>query len=271
MTQLLNVTNDWLTTLDKACPPKIDALFLDFAKAFDVMPHDVLLYKLANHYNITGNIWKWIKSFVSGREQRVLYKGSFSSWLPVASGIAQGSVLGPLLFNLFINDLPFCTSSRCLLFADDTLLYRPITCPEDEIILQHDLDQIHCWCLKNSMCLNVNKTKVMRITCSKCPGVPMYTLNKTHLDIVTEYKYLGVVLNNKLTWNNHVQYIVTKANKMLGFIFSVARDLCLKAKLALYKAIVLPILEYGQPVWHLYTSSLINIIKLRMFSVVPLE
>ena len=193
------VCNTTPKILDKPCPPKIDAVFLDFAKAFDMMPHDVLLYKLAKQYNsISGNIWKWIKSFVSGRDQRVLYKGSISPWLPVSSGIPQGSVSGPLLFNLFINDLPLST---CLLFADDTLLYKPITCPEDELVLQRDLDQIHCWCLKNRMLLNVNKTKVMWITWSRYPGVPKYTLNNAHLDVVTEYKYLDVVLNNRLTWD----------------------------------------------------------------------
>ena len=100
--------------------------------------------------------------------------------------------------------------------------------------------------------------KNLRITWSRYPGVPKYTLNNAHLDVVTEYKYLGVVLNNRLTWDNHVQYVVIKANKMLGYIISVARDLCQNVKLSLYKALVLPILEYGQPVWHLYTSTLVD-------------
>ena len=260
VTQLLNVTNSWLHILDTPCPPKIDAIFLDYAKAFDVMPHDVLLDKLTSQYNISGNMWQWIKSFIHGRKQRVVFKGSFSSWLPVSSGVPQGSVLGPLLFNLFINDLPLVTSSTCLLFADDTLLYRPIKSPNDEQQLQHDINQIQLWCDVNKMKLNTKKTKVMRISWSTSVE-PNYTLNGTQLDVVSEYKYLGVILNKKLTWDTHVDYVVTKANRMLGFVFSVARHLSSDAFLALYKALVLPIIEYGVPVWHLHTNALIDKIE----------
>ena len=124
VTQLINVTHTWLRLLDKPSPPKIDAIFLDFAKAFDMMPHDILLRKLNSRFFISGQLWSWIQSFLTNRQQRVLYKGAISSWFRVYSGIPQGSVLGPCLFNLFIDDLLYQTNSPCVLFADDTLLYR---------------------------------------------------------------------------------------------------------------------------------------------------
>ena len=142
VTQHMNITNSWLHLLDFSPPPKIDVIFLDFAKAFDVIPHDLLLKKLFSQFFSSGNIWSWISSFFSCREQRVSYRGAISSWLPITSGVPQGSVLGPCLFNLFIKDLSQ-TQSPCALFADDTLSYKPIFTPSDCQILQSDIDSIH--------------------------------------------------------------------------------------------------------------------------------
>ena len=129
VTQLMNVIYTWLRLLDRPSPPKIDVIFFDFAKAFDLMPHDVLLRKLKSRFFISGKLWFWIQSFLTNRQQRVLYKGTTSTWFQVLSGIPQGSVLGPCLFNLFINDLLDQTVSPTVLFADDTLLYRPLFTP----------------------------------------------------------------------------------------------------------------------------------------------
>jgi hypothetical protein len=125
--------------MDKPRPPRIDIAFLDFSKAFDVMPHHTILKKLAENFNIRGQTWYWLKAFLTGRFQRVMYQGALSSMSPVTSGVPQGSVLGPLLFNLFISDISHSLNSKCLLFADDTLIYRPIQSPADELSLQADL------------------------------------------------------------------------------------------------------------------------------------
>ena len=261
VTQLLNVTNRWLRILDVPSPPKIDAIFLDFQKAFDLMPHDVLLQKLNSRYFISGSLWQWIRSFLCNREQRVIHRGALSSWFPVLSGVPQGSVLGPTLFNLFIDDILTQTISPCVLFADDTLVYRPISNVQDMHILQNDLDKLNEWCIINKMRINEKKTKVMRITCSRQPGIPNYTLNNTLLQSVTEFRYLGIMLNNKLTWHNHVEYITRKANRMLGFVLSVTRSLAPHTIFSIFKSLVIPILEYGQPVWHLHTKLLSNKIE----------
>lgn len=168
----------------------------------------------------------------------------------------QGSVLGPCLFNLFIKDLLSQTQSPCALFADDTLLYKPIFTPSDCQILQSDIDSIHTWCVNNRMMINISKSKVLRITCARNPGEPNYTYDGIPLELVKEYKYLGIVLNNKLSWNTHVDYAVRRANRMLGYILSVSKSLTSSSVFSLFKTIVLPILEYGQPVWHLHTRGL---------------
>ena len=255
VTQLLNITNIWLKLLDVSPTPKLDVIFFDFAKAFDIMPHDVLMKKLFSQFFISGNVWNWICSFLRGREQRVVYRGATSCWLPVTSGVPQGSVLGPCLFNLFINDLISQTISPCALFADDTILYRPIFTPSDSSILQTDIDSIYTWCTNNRMRINISKSKVLRITWAKTPGLPHYTYNNTPLESVKEYKYLGIMFNNKLQWNTHVDYVVKKA-RMLGFVLSVSKSLTPSSIFSLFKTIVLPILEYGQPAWHLHTQAL---------------
>jgi len=119
---------------------QIDAVLLDFSKAFDKVPHSRLLQKL-DHYGIRGTTQSWIEDFLSSRTQQVVLEGSFSATSPVTSGVPQGSVLGTLLFLAYINDLPSKVQSTARLFADDCLLYRIIRSPEDSRQLQHDLDR----------------------------------------------------------------------------------------------------------------------------------
>ena len=108
-----------------------------------------------------------IKSFLIGSQNRVMFQGALSSWTPVTSGVPQGSVLGPLLFNLFISDISRNVSTNCLLFADDTLLYQPIDSSHDEVSLQSDINAIGRWSESNGMKVNITKTKVIHVTRSK--------------------------------------------------------------------------------------------------------
>lgn len=250
VTQLVNLVHNWAASLDKPRPPHIDAIFLDMSKAFDRMPHNILLSKLATQYNIRGNIWKWVRSFLSNRLQRVMFLGSLSSWSNVPSGVPQGSVIGPLLFNLFVNNVISDVSSDLFLFADDMLLFRTIRSHDDEMQLQHDLDSLHQWTITNGMSFNPSKTKVMHITRKRNIQNAVYTLGDTLLSSVTSYKYLGIVIGSNLSWNIQVDAITARASRLLGFIRVVARGSSTSAIFALYKALVLPILEYGIPAWH---------------------
>ena len=249
VTQLLNVYHTWAAQLDQRNPPRIDAVFLDMSKAFDRMPHDTLLHKLASGFNIGGALWSWIKDFLVGRLQRVTFVGRTSEWSLVKSGVPQGSVLGPLLFNLFINDISRNINSPCVLFADDVLLYRSIRTDLDVSELQNDLNELSAWSASNGMTFNTSKTKIMHISRKRAQFFPAYILSGTALTASNTVKYLGVTLSAQLSWNDHIKSVSSSANRMLGFIKTVAFNASVHAKLALYKALVLPIVEYGLPAW----------------------
>ena len=156
----------------------IDVLVLDFSKvlSFDTMPHDRLLGKL-EHYGFSGLILNWINVFLKTREQRVQVGGAFSSPTSVDSGVPQGTVLGPLLFLLHINDLPQVVPSQVRLFVDDCLLYRGIRCREDQIALQRDLTTLSEWGDTWGMKFNAAKCNIMRISRSQTPHTQFYSLN----------------------------------------------------------------------------------------------
>ena len=156
----MTVLDDWTSALEYG--DNLDALYMDFAKAFDTVPHQRLLVKLKG-YGIGGAVLQWIDAFLSGRRQRVVVNGSKSTWAQATSGIPQGSVLGPLLFVCFINDMPSVVKSPVHLFADDTKLYRRVTTLEDHKALQDDLTNREDWSTKWNLCFNTNKCKVMHI------------------------------------------------------------------------------------------------------------
>ena len=140
--QLLTALDKWTEILDKN--GKIDTIYFDFAKAFDTVPHERMLRKLPC-YGINENITGWIRDFVTGRRQKVVINGEKSKWGSVISGIPQGSILGPLIFVLYINDLPEMIDATMLLFADDTKLFKEIHNTEDQISLQTDVDKMVKW------------------------------------------------------------------------------------------------------------------------------
>ena len=144
-TRLLAVLDKWTEAIEQG--ESIDAIYLDFAKAFDMVPHQRLLVKLKG-YGICGKVLQWIAAFLDGRRQRVIINGSTSSWSPVTSGIPQGSVLGPILFVCYINDMPEVVDSPVHIFVDDTKIYRQITTQSDQETLQADLKQLEEWSKK---------------------------------------------------------------------------------------------------------------------------
>jgi len=221
---------------------------LDFSKAFDTVPHNRLLHKL-RHYGIKGNTWKWISAFLKQRSQRVVVDGKHSQWTSVDSGVPQGTVMGPLLFLLHINDLPKCVTSQVRLFADDCLIYRAIKSVEDQIDFQKDLDELQKWAEKWGMRFNASKCQIMRIHRGNTPLNRFYSINNTILSQVDKAKYLGVTITEDLNWSTHVNNVVTKATKTLGFIRRNLGNCPQNLREMAYFSLVRSQLEYASVAW----------------------
>ena len=194
-----------------------DLVLLDFSKAFDKVSHQKLLLKL-HKYGIRGPTLKWIQAYFSDRTQTVFIENEKSDTVPVTSGVPQGSVLGPILFLIYMNDLPDTTKSKVRLFVDDTAIYLAFSSLEDAHILQQDLDRLHQWKLQWDMEFNPSKCVVIHVTRSRTPVPSQYLLHGQALESVAGSKYLGVEISNNLSFNNHIQNITTSASRSLGFL-----------------------------------------------------
>ena len=246
-TQLLTAMNHWTESLNSGYAT--DIIYFDFKKAFDSVPHRRLLLKLKS-YGITGNLLSWLSSFLTGRLQRVTLNNVYSEWSNVISGVPQGSVLGPILFLLYINDIPSIVDSHLLLFADDIKFYRRIQSENDIIQLQKDINDLLNWFNTWLLNFNIPKCKVLRIGTSTFPQ--NYTLNGTPLDNVQDMRDLGVIIDSKLNFHSHSTYIVSKANRLLGLIRKSFENISIQTLPMLYKSLVRPTLEYGNPIWGPY-------------------
>ena len=246
-TQLTTVINDWAKILDNR--GQVDTFILDFEKAFDTPPHELLKSKLFG-YGIGGKTLKWIDSFLCFRQQRVVVNGVKSDWAPVLSGVPQGTVLGPLLFSLYINDISSDIESEIRLFADDCVCYREIKDEKDTMKLQRDIDRLGSWARKWGMRFQPVKCNMMQLTRKRIKKIhASYTLEGTNLENVERIKYLGVTITSDLRWNTHVSNVCTKANRTLGFLRRNLHSCPQEVKEAAYKGLVRPVLDYGSSVW----------------------
>ena len=249
--QLLVCIEKWTKQFDEG--NNVDIIYTDFSKAFDVVSHSKLITKIFST-GITGEIGNWIKDFLSNRYQRVRIQDSFSSWIPVKSGVPQGSVLGPVLFLLYINDLPKALHENIIeLFADDAKLNKSISSGEDAAILQANFNRMVSWSDKWSLKLNTNKCKVLHISKSSDSVKQSYYMNSPEgpitLDEVEYEKDLGVYIDSKLSFETHVNNSVKLANKMTGIIKRNFKFMGDQVFLNLYKTLVRPHLEYSCVVW----------------------
>ena len=246
-TQLTTVINDWAKILDNR--GQVDTFILDFEKAFDTPPHELLKSKLFG-YGIGGKTLKWIDSFLCFRQQRVVVNGVKSDWAPVLSGVPQGTVLGPLLFSLYINDISSDIESEIRLFADDCVCYREIKDEKDTMKLQRDIDRLGSWARKWGMRFQPVKCNMMQLTRKRIKKIhASYTLEGTNLENVESIKYLGVTITSDLRWNTHVSNVCTKANRTLGFLRRNLHSCPQEVKEAAYKGLMRPVLDYGSSVW----------------------
>ena len=179
----------------------------------------------------------------------------------MSSGVPQGSILGSLLFLLYTNDFPLNISCSTELFADDSVLYRNIASVDDCVEFQGDLLSVASWCDLWKVTLNPEKFKYLHVTKSKCPLVHQYVINENNLSDVDKHKYLGIWIESSLRWDAHINYIIGKANRVLGLIrrtFGPKDPVAIKTA---FNALVRPILEYACPVWNPYLVKHIHSIE----------
>jgi len=253
-TLLCKTLDKWASVVDQKSGTHVHAITLDWKKAFDRVPFDRLLSKLS-HYGVEGKILRWIESFLKGRTQFVSYKGAKSELRDVASGVIQGSVLGPLLFNIYVADLPTAAVSDLVQYADDATLWREIKSAADVEQLQDDLDSIAAWCAVNGMELNATKSHVMDITRAKTPLRTAYTVGGTILEYSGTERILGVHVSSDLRWNAHTDIARGKAAKVLSFAARNLHGCTPRVKKLAYQTMVKPLMFYGTPAWHPSTQT----------------
>ena len=213
-----------------------DIIFLDFSKAFEAVPHNEPLQKLWA-IGITGSLWHWFQNYLTNRYHYVCIDGESSQLLPVLSGVPQGSILGPMFFLVYINDLPNTISHATpYLLADDTKLLKSISIHNDSLILQHDIDTLAVWSRKWNLPLNQHKSVAMRLTLKTHPDPPQYTIKDSNMIVLSNHKDLGIVIDNKLSWSAHYPLICINAYRALNFVrriignsvpIQLKRSLCL--------------------------------------------
>ena len=258
MTQLLESMDAWTEALDDH--GSIDIIYTDFQKAFDSVPHGRLMEKVSA-CGIKGKTQDWIKDFLTDRTQRVVVNGKTSQEGAVTSGIPQGSVLGPILFVIYINDLPQTVKSQIKMFADDTKLYSRVDKIDNDGInhgaadLQDDLDALTKWSDRWQLKFHPEKCCVLKLGQDRGTAYYMDTKDKDgnttriRLKETQEEKDLGVTIDKALSFKQHVAEATLKASRVVGNIRRSFDYLSLETFSLLFKSLVRPILEYGHCVW----------------------
>ena len=236
----------------------IDVIFLDFQKAFDKVPHRRLMLKIKS-FGIIGGVFNWVEDWLKDREQRVVLLGRNSNWIKVKSGVPQGSVLGPLLFLIYINDIDDAVCSNLLKFADDTKVFNVVTSKDDIDRLQMDLYNLCKWSQEWLMLFNVEKCKVMHIGHNNSKA--QYEMNGHYLDEVIEERDLGVIIQNDLKCSSQCIKAVNTANRILGMIKRTFSDRDKEVILQLYKSLVRPHLEYSVQAWNPHFQKDIDLLE----------
>ena len=267
VTNLIQALNIWTEALAHGFP--VDVIYLDFEKAFDKVPHERLLRQL-QRYGIRGEVLDWIRDYLRERTQKVRVNGVYSTTAPVLSGVPQGSILGPVLFLIFVADSSSITRNFISLYADDTKLFSyllDVAAAEDRftpISIQTDLNILANWCDAMQMSYNIDKCHILHLgkhnpkqkyTLPKMTNVKKTTSSVSYdytfhtLQEVTEEKDLGIVVDDQLNFRLHMNAKVKKANSMIFLIKNTFKYLDKNMFNLLYKSLVRPHVEYASPVW----------------------
>ena len=258
--QLVYVYNDICHALDEG--KEVRAVFCDISKAFDRVWHRGLLFKLSK-LGIKDSLLNWFSSYLSSRKQRVVYANSTSNWSTINAGVPQGSILGPLLFLIYINDIINNINANVRLFADDTSLYIVVDTPDNAAAtLNKDLDTIFNWSKTWLVSFNPTKTESMIFSKKrKQPPHPTLFMNHIAIDQFDSHKHLGVTLSSDAKWNTHISITLKKAWQRIGILRSLKFILTRSGLERMYNSFIRPILEYGDVLWDNCTISLQNDIE----------
>ena len=260
---LLLTIHHWLQLLESGMD--VCAVFLDYRKAFDSVPHAPLMKKLQD-IGLHANLLAWLHDYLTQRKQQVVVDGATSTQCMVVSGVPQGSVLGPLLFSIYINgitEISISANSYRVLYADDVLLYRGIAEPKEDLCkVQSDIDELERWSKEQLLQMNPSKCKHMMVSkrhrINPSDGVLLH-LGGTTMGEVESFKYLGILLHKHLTWSEHISGVCNKARQILGLIYRQFYNNSSSSTMKqLYLSLVRPHLEYACQLWDPYVQNDIN-------------
>ena len=267
-TQLVNYVDSLSQTINDSA--RADVIFFDFMKAFDSVNHDIILSKLKYQYKIDDILLKFMVNYLQNRIQQVTINGKISSPKAVVSGVPQGSILGPLLFVLFINDMfsEVSGGTEIALYADDTKIWRRIECWNDHLVLQSDIDSLFAWSQNNKMKFHPMKCKVLRITLGHIEDYNdvlfpfwhfIYIMNGEPLEFSDSEKDLGVLVTSKLSWSDQSLALFSKASSRLGLVKRTCHFIrCPRQKRVLYLSLVRSIFEHASVVWRPCSDNLLR-------------
>ena len=253
---ILDIVSAIQTNMDKrlfSC-----GVFIDLKKAFDTVDHKILLHKL-NHYGFRGVINKWFASYLQGRTQTTQIDSYISARNDITCGVPQGSVLGPLLFLIYINDIQECSEKlKFYLFADDmNILYADKNLRSLELIVNQELCKLYVWLTANKLTLNIKKTNFIIFSPAQRkftyqPKIMIFD-NKQNKNVALEckefIKYLGILIDNNLTWKHHIHHITIKISRTIGLISKLRHLVPKHTLINIYRSLVVPYLSYGLIVW----------------------
>ena len=251
-TTLLHATDVWSRALDNGMC--VGVLFLDVAKAFDSVNHSTLLGKLPN-FGLDQSAIAWFRSYLSGRTQSTAIGDSTSDISNTSLGVPQGSILGPTLFSMYVNDLPsaITCAADTILYADDTTIYAySKSVSELTKLLTSAIKEVDKWMTSNQLRLNIAKSKCMLLHSSRRKNLPPLQLNYNSQDIeqVQRFKFLGLWINENLTWDDHVSSIVLKASKKINLLRHLSWFLPKCVLIQFYSSYILPCFDYADVIWN---------------------
>ena len=251
--QLIEITHEIFKAFDCNPPLEVRSVFLDISKAFDKVWHEGLIYKIKS-MGVSGQLLNLLKNYLTNRNQRVLLNGQNSAWAPVLAGVPQGSILGPLLFLIYINDLPNGLKVNAKFFADDTSLFAIVKDKQESAdILNNDLLTISKWAFNWKMLFNPDPKKpAQEVIFSRKKQVqihPTINLNNVEVERAPYQKHLGIILDEKLNFKQHIDSAISKIKKGIAVIKKLRYSLSRKSLITIYKAILRPLIDYGDIIY----------------------